>query len=273
MLMVKSDLTNGALNMVSVIGMVRYSVAASFAFPDRPDVKHKVFEDPYFSQRLAMFKGITLKSFAGQTCKDFVLLVYHSAAMPEDKKAIFAELEKQYPFMKNIFIDGAKLILPEELQRQRIMTFRIDNDDGMPADFVGKLKDIADSNNPLYDDVAFSIPKMRKLAHIGEDEFQTNDSLFISNSMGLAYFSTEGKNVMDCGNHRLVPYHYRMMCIDGMGGLQIINGTNVANNFRKPHYKQTEPSYYTEQEMRELLKSEGYPEMDIQDIPILPEPC
>ena len=257
--------------MVSIIGQVRYSVAASFAFPDRSDVKHHVFEEPYFSQRLAMFKGITLQSFAGQTCKDFVLLVYHSAAMPEDKKAVFADLEKQYPFMHNIFIEGAKLELPEEFQRQRIMTFRIDNDDAMPADFVAKLKDIADSNNPLYNDVAFSIPKMRKLARIGEDEFQTNDSLFISNSMGLAYLSTEGKNVMDCGNHRLVPYHYRMMCIEGQGGLQIINGTNVANSFGRSHYKQTALSYHTEQEMREILKSEGYADLDIHNIPVISE--
>ena len=76
--------SDGVESMISVIGMVRYSLAAGASFPDRSDVKYKVFEDPYFSQRLAMFKGITLKSFAGQTCKDFVLLVYHSSAMPVD---------------------------------------------------------------------------------------------------------------------------------------------------------------------------------------------
>ena len=258
-------------NMISVIGMVRYSLAAGASFPDRSDVKHKVFEDPYFSQRLAMFKGITLKSFAGQACKDFVLLVYHSSAMPEDKKAIFYELEKQYPFMKNLFIEGAKMELPQEYQKKRMMTFRIDNDDAMPKDFVGKLKTIFESCDPMYDDVAFSIPKMRKLAHVGQDEFVTNDSLFVSNSMGLAYLSTQGKNVMDCGNHCLVPYHYRMMCLEGQGGLQIINGTNVANSLKKTHYKQTEPSYFSTNQMLELLKSEGYARLDICDIPIVPE--
>lgn len=58
--------------MISVIGLVRYSVAASLAFPDRPDVKHKVFEDPYFSQRLAMFKGF----FISNVC--LVLLSVHN---------------------------------------------------------------------------------------------------------------------------------------------------------------------------------------------------
>ena len=257
--------------MVSIIGMVRYSVSAASSFPDRPNVNHKVFEDPYFSERLAMFKGITLKSFAGQTCKDFVLLVYHSAEMPEDKKAIFYELEKQYPFMRNVFIDGAKIELPEDLKRQRLMTFRIDNDDGMPVDFVSRLKDIYESNNPYYDNVAFSIPKMRKLAHVGKDKFQTNDSLFFSNSMGLAYLSTAGIDVMSLGNHGRMSYKYHMMSIEGVGGLQIINGTNVANSIRTPQYKQSEPKFCNEQEMRAILKSEGYSELDIQNIPIIPE--
>ena len=257
--------------MVSVIGMVRYSVAASYAFPDRPELKRKVFEEPYFSERLAMFKGITLKSFAGQTYKDFVLLVYHSSEMPDDKREIFRHLEEQYPFVRNIFIEDAKMDLPQEFQRKRIMTFRIDNDDGMPADFVGKLADIYNNNDPFYDNVVFSIPKMRKLAHIAKDRFMTNDSVYISNSMGLAYLSTNGESIKSCGNHGLVPYRYRILCIEGMGGLQIINGTNVANGFHKTHYKQTEPSYYTEQKMRKILKSEGYSEMDIQDIPIVSE--
>ena len=271
--MVKSDLTDGVLNMVSVIGMVRYSVAAASAFPDRPDVKHKVFEDPYFSERLAMFKGITLKSFAEQTCKDFVLLVYHSSTMPEDKRAIFDKLEKQYPFMKNIFIDGAKQELPQEYLKKRMMTFRIDNDDGMPSDFVEKLKEIFESNNPMYDNVAFSVPQMRRIAHIAKDKYQTNTCFYVSNSMGLAYLSTKGQNVMDCGNHAHVMYHTPMMCLKGYGGLQVINGTNVANTFKKPHHKQTEPSYFTEKEMLALLKSEGYAKIDIQNIPIVPEPC
>ncbi|MBQ9731537.1 MAG: hypothetical protein IJV97_00415 [Alphaproteobacteria bacterium] len=257
--------------MVSVIGMIRYSVEASFAFPDRNNIKSSVFDEPYFSQRLIMFKGITLKSFAEQTCKDFVLLIYHSNKMPEDKKAIFYDIEKQYSFIHNIFIDGAKIELPKQFQKQRIMTFRIDNDDAMPINFIEKLFNIYNNNIPFYDNVAFSIPKMRKLAHVEKDMFKTNDSLFISNSMGLAYLSTEGKHVMSLGNHRLVPYHYHTMCIDGFGGLQIINGTNIANGFNKTHYKQSEPSYYTEQEIRKILQSEGYPDMDIQNIPIIKE--
>lgn len=42
--------------------MVRYSVDAAFA-KDHPDKCFKLWEEPYFSERLAMFKAITLRSF------------------------------------------------------------------------------------------------------------------------------------------------------------------------------------------------------------------
>lgn len=60
--------------------------------------------------------------------------------MPKDKKEIFYAIEKQYSFVRNVFLDDAKIELPDDIKRQRLMTFRIDNDDGMPIDFVSRLK-------------------------------------------------------------------------------------------------------------------------------------
>lgn len=257
--------------MVSVIGMVRYSVAAAFA-KDHPDKQFNLWEDPYFSERLGVFKGITLKSFSQQTDKDFVLLIYHSNQMPENKKNIFAGLEKEFPFMRNIYISGAKMELPEDLRQKCILTFRIDNDDGVPTDFVAKLAEIYKTNNGFYDNVALTIPRIRKVAHISDDQYQTDHSIFASNSIGLAYLSTDGENVMGCGNHRLVPYHYRTLFLEGTGGLQIIHGTNVANGFKKVYDKKSQLQILNENEMRELLRSEGYPELDIKNIPVLPTP-
>lgn len=257
--------------MVSIIGMVRYSVAAAFA-KDHPDKQFSLWEEPYFSERLAMFKGITLKSLNQQTEKDFTLLVYHSDKMPEGKKALFAELEKEYPFMRNLYISGAKMALPEDLQQDRILTFRIDNDDGVPADFIKKLTTIYLDNSGYYDNVALTIPKIRKIARIAEKKFQTDQSVFASNAIGLAYMSVSGENIMNCGNHRLVPYHYRTLYLEGTGGLQVIHGTNVANGFKKVYDKKSQLLILDEKEMKELLYSENYPDMDINKIPILPEP-
>lgn len=257
--------------MVSVIGMVRYSVAAAFANV-YSDEQFSVWGEPYFSERLAMFKSITLKSLKQQTNKDFILLIYHSEQMPEAKKKIFADLEKDYPFIRNIYISGAKMELPEDLQQNRVLTFRIDNDDGVPADFIEKLAVIYARDDGFYDNVALTIPRIRKIAHISEDQYQTDDSIFVSNSIGLAYMSIDGQNIMNCGNHRLVPYHYKTVFIDGTGGLQVIHGTNVANGFKKIYDKKSRLQILSEKETKELLQSEGYPDMDLKNIPILSTP-
>ena len=257
--------------MTSVIGMVRYSVAAAFA-KDHPDKQFNLWAEPYFSERLAMFKGITLKSFAQQTNKDFILLVYHSDRMPEEKKLIFTDLEKEFPFMRNIYISSAKMELPKELQQKRLLTFRIDNDDAMPEDFIQKLVQIYQDKTGFYDNVAITIPRIRKIAHISDNKYQTENSIFVSNSMGLAYMSVDGQNIMNCGNHRLVPYHYKTIFLDGTGGLQVIHGTNVANGFKKIYDKKSQLQILDEAETKELLKSEGYPDVDLKNIPILTNP-
>ena len=255
--------------MKKIIGMCRYSVKSAFA-KDHPDKIFSVYEEPYFSERLDLFQSITLKSFDAQTYKDFVLLVYHSDEMPKDKVEIFKDIEKQHPYIRNVFVPSGKMRLPDDLQDDRILTFRIDNDDAMPRDFISKLSCYIYNREDSYcDNVAFTIPKMRKIARIGETLYQTQDCIFISNSMGLAYCSTGGETIMDCGNHTKVPYNYRIQCLDGMGGLQTIHGSNVANHFGKHHYKESGIKVLTESEMQELLTSEGFPRLDIQNIPLL----
>ena len=253
---------------MKIIGMVRYSIKNAFA-KDHSDINYSLWKEPYFSQRLGMFKNITLKSFDAQTCKDFVLLVYHSDEMPDDKKDFFRQIEQKHVFMRNVFIPDAKMKIPDDLQCDRMMTFRIDNDDGLPNNFIARLSEIYNSKNKQYEDVAFSIPRIRKLGRISDTEYQTNYSVFISNSIGLAYFATNGQNVMDCGNHTLVPYNYRMLCLDGVGGLQIISGTNVANGFNKVYRKQSEMEILNKSQILSLLKSEGYANLCIEKLPVL----
>ena len=257
--------------MNPIIGMVRYSVDAAFA-KDHPDKIYNLWENPYFEERLAMFKGITLKSFEQQTNSHFVLLVYHSNAMPEEKKQIFIELEKIYPFMRNIFISGAKMLVPVDLLQKRMFTFRIDNDDGVPANFIDRLMEIYQRNDGCYDNVAFTIPRIRKIARIDEHRYQTDCSIFPSNAIGLAYLSVDGENIMNCGNHRLVPYHYRTLFLEGIGGLQVIHGTNVANGFKKVYDKKSELQIFEEEQMIDVLHSEGYAAVDLKSIPILANP-
>jgi len=242
--------------------MVRYSVADSFK-KDHPDYGFfNVFEEPYFSERMAMFRGITLRSFAAQSDKNFVLLVYHSDKMPADKRALFAALEKEFPFVRNVFVPGGNMPIPEDLRGGRIITFRIDNDDGLPLDFIERLAAIP------YDNVAVSITKIRRVQRVAQDKFITSESLYFSNSMGLAYSSTDGRSVMDLGNHTLIVNHTKVLSIPGTGGLQVIHGTNVSNAFHQSRGKDTEIIIMNSAGLAQLLASEGYAKMDLGAMPI-----
>lgn len=253
--------------MAKIIGMIRYSVKAGFA-ASYGDPNFSVWKEPYFSQRLAIFKGITLPCFAAQTDKDFSLLVYHSDEMPVGKKQIFAALEVEYPFMHNIFLNSKKMTIPDDMKREKMLTFRIDNDDGVPTDFIKRLVNIYDENNDYYNNTPLTIPQIRKVARIGKHTYKTNTLVYPSNSMGLAYLGTDGRTIMDLGNHALVPYSEKILFLKGIGGLQIISGTNVKNSFRKSHHKQSEPEALKEPKIKEKLLADGYPDLDLTCIPI-----
>lgn len=251
-----------------IVGMIRYSVEAAFN-KDRPESMRDVYADPYFSERFKMFSGITLPSFAQQTNKDFVLLLYHSDKMPNEKKMLFADIENTFPFVRNIYVNGGKLPVPDDLKSKRLLSFRIDNDDGMPIDFIERLSAAAQMHGKNSDNFAITIPHMRKVRRIAEKEYETLDCDFVSNSMGLAYFGSDGRSVMDLGNHGLFPYNVPTLFVAGNGGLQVINGTNVANGFNKVYNKQSALKTMTESELQELLSAEGYGVLNLKSLPII----
>ena len=94
-----------------IIGMVRYAIPNSFMNSNNSRSLVQLYEDPYFSDRFNIFRNITLPSFAQQTNQDFTLCVYHTNLIPDDKKALFDNLAKQYPFLRNVYTAG-KMDIP-----------------------------------------------------------------------------------------------------------------------------------------------------------------
>ena len=121
-----------------IIGMVRYAIPNSFMNTNNSRSLVQLYEEPYFSDRFNIFCNITLKSFAAQTNQNFVLCVYHTNLIPDDKKVLFDNLAKQYSFLRNVYTDGA-MFIPDDLKEPTMLTFRIDNDDGMAIDFIEKI--------------------------------------------------------------------------------------------------------------------------------------
>ena len=251
-----------------IIGMVRYAIPNSFMNTNNSRSLVQLYEEPYFSDRFNIFCNITLKSFAAQTNQDVVLCVYHTNLIPDDKKALFENLAKQYPFMRNIYTTG-QMNIPEDLKERQMLTFRIDNDDGMALDFIEKLQQIKEIVGNKTSNFAISIPHMRKIARIDDFLYQTLETDFISNSMGLAYLGNDGRTVMNLGNHTKVAYSTPMLMVAGNGGLQVINGYNVANGFKKVYRHQSELVVLNQKDMQDLLVKDGYAKMDLSCLPII----
>ena len=254
--------------VVMIIGMVRYAIPNSFMNTNNSRSLVQLYEEPYFSDRFNIFCNITLKSFAAQTNQNFVLCVYHTNLIPDDKKVLFDNLAKQYLFLRNVYTDGA-MFIPDDLKEPTMLTFRIDNDDGMAIDFIEKMQQIKDSYNGKSTNFAISLPHMRKIGRISENQYKTIATDFVSNSMGLAYLGSDGRTVMNLGNHRLVPYSTPMLLVEGNGGLQVINGYNVANGFNKRYQNQTEDVILDKNSMEKFLYDDGYANIDLSCLPII----
>ena len=249
-----------------IIGMVRYAIPNSFTNTNNSRSLMQLYEEPYFSDRFNIFRNITLPSFAQQTNHDFTICVYHTSLIPDDKKALFDNLAKQYPFMRNIYTTG-QMDIPDDLKEPHMLTFRIDNDDGMALDFVEKMHDIKKSYK--NHNLTISIPQMRKIAKIDNDLYQTITTEFISNSMGLAYLGNDGRSIMNLGNHTKVAYSTPMLFVAGNGGLQVINGYNVANGFKKVYRHQSELVVLNQKDMQNLLVKDGFAKLDLSCLPIM----
>lgn len=249
-----------------IIGMIRYAIISDFNNYNNKSV-NQLYEEPYFSDRFKLFYNITLPSFANQTNKDFILLVYNSNSIPKDKKELFDNIEKEYPFVKNIYLNNGSMFIPDEFKEKNMLTFRIDNDDGISLDFIEKLQKIKKN---YKENIAISIPQAYKLCRTGKNEYKILSFYYISNSMGLGYLSNDGKTIMGLGNHTKVIENNNSILLEGNGGLQILNGYNVSNNYKKREGKKySKELVYTYDEMKKYLVKENYADMDISCIPII----
>lgn len=254
---------------MKIIGIVRYAIPNAFDDIKVKGVKsrgvEKLYEDPYFTDRFNIFCNTTLQSFVNQTDKDFVLCIYHTNQIPKDRKRLFDEIEKKYSFIRCVYISGTELLIPEDLKEEKFLTFRIDNDDAVSSDFIKNLR-----KTILTDEINFAItiPKIRKIMRISEDVFKTVTANYVSNSIGLAYYTNEDKTIMDLGNHTNIHVRFPTKRLFSRGGLQIINSYNVANKFEKENNNQKDQKLLNKKQMKDLLNKENYLIGDLSCLPI-----
>lgn len=216
----------------NILGIIRYSCKCGFAGDKN------IFDENYLDYRYKLFKEITLKSLSAQTNQNFNIILLHSANLSEHEKLKMLRLEHTYPFLTNIYIeDGSsisnsvKKTMKDLTKGKSIVTFRLDNDDALPKNFIQNLKKYAKSK---FRNQAVTMPNISALQRVGEDKYLFNSREYVSNAVGLAYISTsdELKSVMELGNHTKVSELVPLLIDTSAGGLQTINGENCCNRIK-----------------------------------------
>ena len=181
------------------------------------------------------------------------------------QKILFDDIEKEYSFVRNIYIPDNKLCVPNDLKEDVNLTFRIDNDDGIAIDFIERLQAI---KARYVKDKVITIPHIYKLVRINENEYMTKSTNYVSNSIGLAYVTTkQNQTIMDLGVHTKISRKHELKILDGNGGLQIINGYNVINSFdKKVGENNTKPLTLDKKGMEEFLIKQKYARMDLSSL-------
>lgn len=240
-----------------IVGMCRYSLEKAFEW------SVNVFEEPYFSKRLRMFETITLRSLDEQTEKNFVLLAYHSESCPTDKRLILKKLEEKHPYLINVFVKGG-MPLPDYVATPHLLTFRLDNDDGLPKNFIARLNEVRYMlENRNAPDTVITSPPILMVAKLSEDKFIYRKRHFPFNSMGLAMYSATGFTITSAGNHTKVKDKFPWVNLPGQGGLQILHDSNVLNGTSG-----FEGEFLNRKEISELLASLGYPLLELSKLPL-----
>ena len=244
-------------NNGKILVLIRYSIAAEFN-----KAGTDIFAPEYFDNRFENFKAIALKSLQEQTDKDFKCFLYHSNAMPKNLKQKFFELERENPFLRNIFQDGTEIRLPAGVasNKDTVMTIRLDNDDGLPKNFIARHRTFC---SPDLDGVFITVPSITSLKRTKKG-FALKKRDYISNSMGLAFICKEGgvKNVFDTRDHDIVRFSAPLLKLPGIGGLQIINGSNVFNHISVDLVGGGKWRKISPEKLFDALCDFGYPEFD-----------
>lgn len=227
-----------SINKAPIIGLIRYSQKVIFG-----EQLRDAFEPTYFEYRFDIFKNITLKSFQQQTDQNFVLLLLHSKNIPTKYKERFDALEKENSFLYNIFMEDSQESFNETLtnsfdyalfKEDIAITFRIDNDDAVPNDFIERLTKF---NNIEFIGHVIDIPSVIIIQRISVDTFMVEDRYYPSNTVGLAYVTSKSnyKTVFEIGDHTLVYQNNPMLILPASesGGLMTINGENAANTIKR----------------------------------------
>jgi hypothetical protein len=143
------------------------------------------------------------------------------------------------------------------------ISFRIDNDDALPRDYISKIKYYLKQEFAGH---VITLPQIKIIQRTNKNKFILKKTNSYFSSMGMAYVSNKDINetIMHLGTHDKVYKKYPTILLSGEGGLQTINGRNVANEIPLGHVSQ-----YNDNTLRAFLRENNYPDIDFKCLHIL----
>lgn len=189
----------------SIVGIIRFSVLSTESNhfkawkskipPTFENWCATVLSEDRLNHRFDLFECLTLPSLASQTDKGFEAHVITTTLLPMKFKDRLNNLLKKYSFLRIHALPPENAehkvysahILPFLETRKAFASFRLDDDDALAADYIGRLR-----SNISFDKVDHAVTFCRGYSlfidkagrsFVGEDAVQTNPSV------GMAFIS------------------------------------------------------------------------------------
>ncbi|MDR1996973.1 MAG: putative rhamnosyl transferase [Candidatus Margulisbacteria bacterium] len=243
-----------------IIGLVQYSEHIPLG---RGGAPVDVFAPEYFEYRFKIFQEITLKSLQTQTDKNFNLLLLHADDMPDKYKERFKVLEQENTFLRNIYLAQPSEWGTYDFVREHVcfrdglsISFRIDNDDAVPRDFIARLNAYL---SPAFKGFVISIPRIIYISRLASRLFLKTQYQYWLHPVGLAYVTGKEnyQTILMQGDHTLVYRAHPVIMLPGPGGIQSVNGFNVVNRI-----DYLNADFLWLESLKKLLKEHNFADLD-----------
>jgi hypothetical protein len=192
------------------------------------------------------------------------LLLLHSTGLPEKYKERFAALEEENSFLYNVYSYKdikAKFI---EFFDNVSLSFRVDNDDAMPKDFIARLRPYLAQEFAGH---VISMPNVQVIQRVGADSFLREIHYYPCNALGLAYVTDKKyQHIHELGGHDGIKQRFPVICLPAGEGVQTLNGKNVINDFWEGVPRLT----WNQNELKKFLEGVGYPNFDLSCLDVVP---
>ena len=146
----------------TIKGLVRFSYPAQSGFrlsKVGPEQVHKVLYDPArLDRRFALFEMLCLRSLAMQRDTDFQVGILVGETLPNDARQRLNDMLDGFPNAKVITLPPLEHYyavatafqeLPDQPGAEHTVTFRLDDDDAMHAETIGRLRHLTHTLLPL----------------------------------------------------------------------------------------------------------------------------